>query len=283
VPDPCDWETCEAETPRFANGIRELDRVLGSGIDPSAVLLLGGEPGVGSHPRSGSQPKRATPAAPCSTSAVGNPGGASRELPGDPQMLVIAETRVEAIGPWREASRAGDHRLDQTMRTDRVESRRLGGAGSRVRGAAGVGRRPTTALVLVGHVTKEGAIAGPRVLEHLVDVVLTFERSNPRRAYLRATKNPLRLHPGVGVFSMTGAGLEGVDNPAAVPRDGPPGFPHRALPRGHARAARGTGLVAPAVPAPRGVPASASTTAASRSPLCSTVAQASACCRGTSM
>jgi DNA repair protein RadA/Sms len=116
------------------------------------------------------------------------------------------------------------------MRTERVES--APGSVAQVRECAALlaaaAKASSTALLLVGHVTKEGAIAGPRVLEHLVDVVLTFEgdRTHAVRA-LRATKNRFGSTQEVGVFSMTGSGLEGVDNPSelflAERRPGVPG------------------------------------------------------------
>jgi DNA repair protein RadA/Sms len=105
------------------------------------------------------------------------------------------------------------------MRTERVES--APGSVAQVRECAALlaaaAKSQGTALVLVGHVTKEGAIAGPRVLEHLVDVVLTFEgdRTHAVRA-LRSTKNRFGSTQEVGVFSMTGSGLEGVDNPSEL-------------------------------------------------------------------
>ena len=226
------------ETPRFASGIPELDRVLGGGIVPGAVLLLGGEPGVG---KSTLALQLAAEARGAGRSVLYVSGEESPEqmrlraerLRGDPgDVLVIAETRVEAIGAaWREAKPALVV-IDsiQTMRTERVES--APGSVAQVRECAALlaaaAKSSGTALVLVGHVTKEGAIAGPRVLEHLVDVVLTFEgdRAHSVRV-LRATKNRFGSTQEVGVFSMTGSGLEGVENPSelflAERRPGVPG------------------------------------------------------------
>jgi DNA repair protein RadA/Sms len=226
------------ETPRFASGIPELDRVLGGGIVPGAVLLLGGEPGVG---KSTLALQLAAEARGAGRSVLYVSGEESPEqmrlraerLRGEPgDVLVIAETRVEAIGAaWREAKPALVV-IDsiQTMRTERVES--APGSVAQVRECAALlaaaAKSSGTALVLVGHVTKEGAIAGPRVLEHLVDVVLTFEgdRAHSVRV-LRATKNRFGSTQEVGVFSMTGSGLEGVENPSelflAERRPGVPG------------------------------------------------------------
>ncbi len=226
------------ETPRFASGIRELDRVLGGGIVPGAVLLLGGEPGVGKSTLALQLAAEARGAGRtvlyvCGEESPEQVRLRAERLPGDPaEVLVIAETRVEAIGAaWREA-KPELVIIDsiQTMRTDRVES--APGSVAQVRECAALlasaAKAHGTALVLVGHVTKEGAIAGPRVLEHLVDVVLTFEgdRTHAVRA-LRATKNRFGSTQEVGVFTMTGTGLEGVDNPSelflAERRPGVPG------------------------------------------------------------
>jgi DNA repair protein RadA/Sms len=221
--------------PRLATGVAELDRVLGGGLVPGAVVLLAGEPGVG----------KSTLALQVGA-GVGRPvlyvtGEESPEqlrlraerLPAVPEeILVVAETRVEALAePWRERGPAVVV-VDsvQTLRSDRVES--APGSVAQVRESAAMlsatAKRQGAALVLVGHVTKEGTIAGPRVLEHLVDVVLTLEgdRSHPLRL-LRASKNRFGSTQEVGVFRMTGAGLEGVANPSelflAERREGAPG------------------------------------------------------------
>ena len=226
------------EAPRFASGIAELDRVLGGGLVPGAVLLLAGEPGVG---KSTLALQLAAEVRGTGRSVLYVCGEESPEqvrlraerLPGDPgDVLVLAETRVEAIGAaWREA-KPSLVVIDsvQTVRTERVES--APGSVAQVRECAALlsaaAKSSGAALVLVGHVTKEGAIAGPRVLEHLVDVVLTFEgdRTHAVRT-LRAAKNRFGSTQEVGVFSMTGSGLDGVDNPSelflAERRPGVPG------------------------------------------------------------
>lgn len=215
------------EVPRFASGIAELDRVLGGGLVPGAVILLGGEPGVGKSTLALQLAAEACGAGRrvlyvCGEESPEQVRLRAERLPGDPaDVLVIAETRVEAIGAaWREA-KPDLVIVDsiQTVRTDRVES--APGSVAQVRECAALlaaaAKTSHTAVVLVGHVTKEGAIAGPRVLEHLVDVVLTFEgdRTHAVRA-LRATKNRFGSTQEVGVFSMTGAGLESVANPSEL-------------------------------------------------------------------
>jgi DNA repair protein RadA/Sms len=224
-------------TPRLASGIDELDRVLSGGLVPGAVVLLAGEPGVGKSTLA--LQLAASARAPGPVFYV--TGEESRQqlrlraerLPSMPEdLLVIAETRAEAlVEPWRERG-PSLVLVDsiQTLRSDRVES--APGSVAQVRECAAMlaalAKAGGAALVLVGHVTKDGAIAGPRVLEHLVDVVLTFEgdRSHPFRL-LRASKNRFGSTQEVGVFAMTGAGLEGVANPSelflAERRAGTPG------------------------------------------------------------
>jgi DNA repair protein RadA/Sms len=147
-------------------------------------------------------------------------------------VLVQAETRVEALAePWR-SLRPALVLIDsiQTMCTDRVES--APGSVAQVRECAALlaatAKAHGAALVLVGHVTKEGSLAGPRVVEHLVDVVLGFEGDRMHAfRILRASKNRFGSTREVGVFTMTSSGLEGVENPSelflAERRSGAPG------------------------------------------------------------
>jgi DNA repair protein RadA/Sms len=224
-----------AALPRLGTGIAELDRVLGGGLVPGSVVLLAGEPGVG----------KSTLALQLAA-GVGGPvlyvsGEESPEqvrlraerLPALPEnLLVLAETALESLAaPWRELA-PSVVLVDsiQTLRTARVES--APGSVAQVRECAALlaasAKAQGSALVLVGHVTKEGAIAGPRVLEHLVDVVLQFEgdRGHAFRI-LRSHKNRFGSTAEVGVFSMTEAGLEVVENPSelflAERRSGAPG------------------------------------------------------------
>jgi DNA repair protein RadA/Sms len=214
-------------TPRVETGISELDGVLGGGLVPASVVLLGGEPGVGKSTlclqlAAGLQ-RRAGPF--LYVTGEESPEQLrlrAERLPEVPEdMLVLAETCVEEIaGPWRERDPAVVL-IDsiQAMRSDRVES--APGSVAQVRECAALlaatAKANGAALVLVGHVTKEGHLAGPRVLEHLVDVVLNFEgdRGQPFRI-LRASKNRFGATDEVGVFAMTAAGLEGVANPSEL-------------------------------------------------------------------
>ncbi len=223
--------------PRLATGVAELDRVLGGGLVPGSVVLLAGEPGVGKSTLSLQLAAGARGAGPILyVTGEESPEQLrlrAQRLPDFPEdLLVLAETRVEALSePWRER-RPAVVLVDsvQTLSTERVES--APGSVAQVRESAATlaatAKAHGTALVLVGHVTKEGAIAGPRVLEHLVDVVLAFEgdRGQPFRL-LRAVKNRFGSTREVGVFTLGEAGLEGVENPSelflAERRAGSPG------------------------------------------------------------
>jgi DNA repair protein RadA/Sms len=231
---------CEIETsgaPRIETRVPELDRVLGGGLVPGSVVLLGGEPGIGKSTLALQLAASARSSGPI-LYVTGEESGEQLRLRADrlpafpDSLLVLAETRVEALAePW------GEHRpaivlVDsiQTLHTERVES--APGSVAQVRESAALlaatAKSQGAALVLVGHVTKEGAIAGPRVLEHLVDVVLTFEGDRGQVfRILRASKNRFGSTQEVGVFTMGERGLEGVENPSelflAERRSGAPG------------------------------------------------------------
>jgi len=223
--------------PRLETGIAELDRVLGGGLVPGSVVLLAGEPGVG----------KSTLALQLAAGLRGSrpvlyvAGEESPEqirlradrLPSLPETLVVlAETCVESLAePWRELQ-PQLVLVDsvQTLRSERVES--APGSVAQVRECAALlaatAKAHGTALVLVGHVTKEGAIAGPRVLEHLVDVVLALEGDGFHAfRLLRAHKNRFGSTQEIGAFHMGGTGLEAVPNPSelflAERRAGAPG------------------------------------------------------------
>jgi DNA repair protein RadA/Sms len=222
--------------PRLATGVPELDRVLGGGLVPGSVVLLAGEPGVGKSTLALQLAAGLAPAPVLYVSGEESPeqirlrADRMKSLPA--HLALLAETRVESLAaPWRELAPAAVI-VDsvQTLRTDRVES--APGSVAQVRECAALlaaaAKRAGTALVLIGHVTREGTIAGPRVLEHLVDVVLYFDgdRGHAFRL-LRAQKNRFGSTQEIGVFHMTGAGLEAVANPSelflAERRDDAPG------------------------------------------------------------
>jgi DNA repair protein RadA/Sms len=194
---------------------------------PGSVVLLGGEPGIGKSTlslqlacglaRTGAAVLYVTGEE--SLEQVRLRAERLGEIP--PRVLALSETRIEALAePWR-SLRPRLVLVDsiQTMRTDRVES--APGSVAQVRESAALlaatAKAHGTALALVGHVTKEGLLAGPRVLEHLVDVVLTFEGDREHAfRLLRASKNRFGSTHEVGVFTMGAAGLEEVPNPSEL-------------------------------------------------------------------
>ncbi|HEB89118.1 MAG TPA: DNA repair protein RadA [Deltaproteobacteria bacterium] len=216
-----------AACPRIPTGSKELDRVLGGGFVPGSVVLLGGDPGIG---KSTLALQVAGRLAAEGQSVLYVSGEESAEqirlraerLPGVGGALqILASTRVEALAaPWRELE-PGLVVVDsiQTIQTDAVES--AAGSVAQVRESASrlaaTAKQLGSVLLLVGHVTKDGSLAGPRVLEHLVDVVLTFEgdRAHAFRL-LRAAKNRFGSTQEVGVFNMAGHGLEAVENPSEL-------------------------------------------------------------------
>jgi DNA repair protein RadA/Sms len=220
-------EVDPSAAPRIATGIAELDRVLGGGLVPGSVVLLGGEPGIGKSTlclqlatqlQRGSGPVLYVTGEE-SLEQVRLRAERLGEIPDS--VLALSETRVESLAePWREL-RPSLVLIDsiQTMRTDSVES--APGSVAQVRESAALlastAKAHGTVVVLVGHVTKEGTIAGPRVLEHLVDAVLNFEgdRGHTFRL-LRASKNRFGSTQEVGVFAMGEAGLSAVENPSEL-------------------------------------------------------------------
>ena len=210
---------------RIPTGLTELDRVLGGGIVPASLVLIGGEPGVGKSTlllmalASISRERRAL-------LVTGEESAAqvklrAERLGGAAGVEILPETSLEAICATLERERPDVCVIDsvQTLWSSEVGS--APGSVGQVREAASrllrVGKEQGVAMLLVGHVTKDGAVAGPRVLEHLVDCVLQFEgdRYHAHRV-LRASKNRFGSTNELGVFEMTGAGLVGVPNPSEV-------------------------------------------------------------------
>ncbi|HUA89024.1 MAG TPA: DNA repair protein RadA [Steroidobacteraceae bacterium] len=211
---------------RLMSGAEELDRVLGGGVVPGAVMLLGGEPGIGKstlllqvaafvagrHPvvyASGEE-------------SVAQVGLRAQRLGLDAENLsLVSETDLPAI-----LALAGERRA-RLLVIDSIQTVQSGTAGT-LAGAVSQLRECTAelvrfakgsgcAVVIVGHVTKEGTIAGPRLLEHLVDTVLYFQsEAGSRYRIVRATKNRFGAANELGFFAMTGTGLREVKNPAAI-------------------------------------------------------------------
>jgi DNA repair protein RadA/Sms len=219
----------EVEAPRVARhstGIGELDRVLGGGLVPGSLVLLGGSPGIGKST--------------IVTSALGNLAGAGRGTlyvsgeesaaqvrlraerlgAGALAIPIVAETDLEAVAATIEAERPDVCVVDSVQVLHAAGLTGAPGSVAQVREVAGrlmrLAKGRGVAVVLVGHVTKEGALAGPRVLEHLVDCVLSFEGERERTyRTLRALKNRFGSTNDAGVFEMREDGLVEVEDASA--------------------------------------------------------------------
>jgi DNA repair protein RadA/Sms len=215
-----------AEEARLGTGFAELDRVLGGGLVPGSVTLIGGDPGIGKSTlllqaaaalAAGQPVLYAT-----GEESVRQVGERARRLAlAGGSLSVVAETAVERI--LELAAQAGARVLVvdsiQTMSVAGVEAapgavtQLRESTASLVRHAKATG----TAVFLIGHVTREGVIAGPRVLEHMVDTVLYFESdSGSRYRIIRAVKNRFGAVNEIGVFAMEERGLREVKNPSAI-------------------------------------------------------------------
>src|SRR6266571_2740940 len=218
-----DVESEEAE--RIPTGVPELDRVLGGGLVPASLVLVGGEPGVGKS----TLLLTALAAISADRRALLVTGEEStaqvklraQRLGGAERVEILAETELETVLATLESERPDVCVIDsvQTLYSSDVGS--APGSVAQVREAAArllrTAKETGVATILVGHVTKDGTVAGPRVLEHLVDCVLQFEgdRYHAHRV-LRATKNRFGSTNELGVFEMTGGGLVGVPDPSAL-------------------------------------------------------------------
>ena len=214
-------------SPRIVTGERELDRVLGGGFVPGSVVLLGGDPGIGKSTLALQLAGRLAAAGRSILYVSGEESAEQIKLRAERLaglgggLQVLTTTRVESLaGPLAELAPAVVV-VDsiQTIATDAIES--AAGSVAQVRESAAqlaaTAKRLGAVLLLIGHVTKDGQLAGPRVLEHLVDVVLTFEgdRAHAFRL-LRAVKNRFGSTQELGVFQMAAHGLEPVANPSEL-------------------------------------------------------------------
>jgi DNA repair protein RadA/Sms len=213
------------EAARISTGVPELDRVLGGGLVPASLVLVGGEPGVGkstlllSALASISLERRAL-------LVTGEESTAQVKLRAErlgrtERVEILAETELDAVCATLERERPAVCVIDSVQTLYSAELGSAPGSVAQVREAASrllrVAKENGVATILVGHVTKDGAVAGPRVLEHLVDCVVQFEgdRYHAHRI-LRATKNRFGSTNELGVFEMTGSGLVGVPDPSEV-------------------------------------------------------------------
>jgi DNA repair protein RadA/Sms len=215
-----------AEVPRESCGIEELDRVLGGGIVKGAVILLGGDPGIGKSTlllqalaTIGASRKVLYVSGEESPQQIAL--RASRLAVDASRVRLLSEIRLEAIIPALQAEMPEVAVIDsiQTLYSDQVTS--APGSVSQVRECAAqltrIAKQSGITIILVGHVTKEGSLAGPRVLEHIVDTVLYFEGdSHSSYRMIRAIKNRFGAANELGVFAMTDRGLRGVSNPSAI-------------------------------------------------------------------
>src|SRR4051812_5419341 len=211
---------------RFETGIGELDRVLGGGLVPGSLVLIGGAPGIGKSTLTGDALGRLAGAGHRVLYVSGEESAAQVKLRAERlgadalRVPIVAETDLDLVEATLEAERPDVCVVDSVQTL--YSSGMTGAAGSvgQVREVAGrlmrVAKERGVAVLLVGHVTKEGALAGPRVLEHLVDCVLQFEGERERTyRTLRALKNRFGSTNEVGVFEMRDSGLVEVADASA--------------------------------------------------------------------
>jgi DNA repair protein RadA/Sms len=222
---------------RLSSGYGELDRVLGGGLVPGSLVLLGGDPGIGKstlllqsaqamaarHSVLYVSAEESAQQVKLRWRRLADPresGGAQADGPAAALQL-LAETDLELVLQELEALRPAVAIIDSIQALHDGELSSAPGSVAQVRDCAAalarIAKRQDTALLLVGHVTKEGMLAGPKVLEHLVDAVLTFEGDRfATHRLLRAVKNRFGATHELGVFEMRGQGLAEVINPSEL-------------------------------------------------------------------
>ena len=217
----------EASPPRTESGIIELDRALGGGLVPSSAILVGGDPGIGKSTLLLQAAAKFAQAGLKTIYISGEEASAQVRMRAarlgltEASVQLGAETNLRNILTTLDEEKPQLVIIDsiQTMWADTVES--APGSVSQVRAVAHeltrFAKRRGLCVVLVGHVTKDGQIAGPRVVEHMVDTVLYFEGERGHQfRILRAVKNRFGAADEIGVFEMTGQGLAEVSNPSAL-------------------------------------------------------------------
>jgi DNA repair protein RadA/Sms len=210
---------------RLPTGVPELDRVLGGGLVPASLVLVSGDPGIGKSTlllmalRAMSEHRKVV-------LVTGEESSAQVKLRADrlgggDDVHILAETNLDEVCATLERERPEVCVVDSVQTLYAPDLGSAPGSVAQVREAAGrmlrVAKEQGVATFLVGHVTKDGAVAGPRVLEHLVDCVLTFEGDRYRsHRVLRAVKNRFGSTNELGVFEMTSAGLVAVEDPSEL-------------------------------------------------------------------
>ncbi len=217
-------EIDRSKEPRLQLGMPELDRLLGGGIVPGSLVLIGGEPGIGKSTLSLQIPLVSGLK---TLYVTGEESARQVKMRADrlgaevEDTSIFTETRMESILEEAEAIKPELMIVDsvQTMFTETVES--TPGSVSQIKEVAAMllrfAKESGIPVILIGHITKDGYIAGPKILEHIVDVVLQFEGEN-RGAYriLRSIKNRFGSTSEIAVFEMTGTGLREVANPSEM-------------------------------------------------------------------
>ncbi len=212
---------------RVTSGIDEFDRVLGGGIVPGSLVLIGGEPGIGKSTliiqvadKLSAQGQRVLYVSGEESERQIKMRGERLRLKAE-NLLLLPETNLENIFDEIDRSEPGAIIVDsiQTVFSSKIES--APGSVSQVREVAGqflmLAKNSSIPVFLIGHVTKDGSIAGPKTLEHIVDTVLYFEgERHHNHRIIRATKNRFGAANELGVFEMTGAGLIPVANPSEM-------------------------------------------------------------------
>ena len=219
-------EVVSPRVARLSTGIGELDRVLGGGVVPGSMILLGGSPGIGKSTITAGALGNLAAAGASVLYVSGEESAAQVRLraerlgEGALSVPIVAETDLESVVATIEAERPDVCVIDSVQVMHASALTGAPGSVGQVREVAGrlmrVAKERGTAVILVGHVTKEGALAGPRVLEHLVDCVLSFEGERERTyRTLRALKNRFGSTNEAGVFEMRDEGLVEVEDASA--------------------------------------------------------------------
>lgn len=205
---------------RIVTGIKELDRVLGGGIIPGSIVLVGGDPGIGKSTlmlQMAMKLKDFNPLYITGEESLRQIRYRADRISTDGGLMVFAETNIESIAATIESSDYSVIVIDsiQSMSTDKTDA--TPGSIIQIRECAsllmGIAKKSGKSIFLIGHVTKEGYIAGPKVLEHMVDTVLQFEGEKTYSfRILRALKNRYGSTNEIGIFRMEQKGLEEVEN-----------------------------------------------------------------------